>query len=166
MSESVEKIITHVSFEIDQIDQLLVVYADLWERVQQRTPDLVEVAATAAVLHSFYTGLENIFLSIAKELDHQVPSGLQWHRDLLVQMSQPTANRRNVISAEMILKLTDYMGFRHFFRHAYSFFLDWEKLRKLVIPLREVWADVKKELDEFLGSLTPPESNRSALTAN
>lgn len=43
-------------FEIEQIDQLITVYADLLERVQQRTPDLVEVAAVASVLHSFYNG--------------------------------------------------------------------------------------------------------------
>ena len=60
-----DNVVSQVTFEIGQIDQLLAVYADLVERVQQRPPDLVEMTAMASVLHSFYNGLENIFLSIS-----------------------------------------------------------------------------------------------------
>jgi hypothetical protein len=83
-----EKVVSQVTFELEQIDQLLAAYADLWVRVQQQAPDLVEMTALASVLHSFYTGLENIFLSIVKGLESGVPTGTQWHRDLLVQMTQ------------------------------------------------------------------------------
>jgi len=85
-----------VRFELAQIEQLLEVYADLFTRVQQRSPDLVEITAVASVLHSFYNGLENIFLAIAKGCDHQVPAGAQWHRDLLVQMTRVTEHRSKV----------------------------------------------------------------------
>ncbi len=54
-----ENVVSRVTFEIGQIDQLLAAYADVLERVQQRTPDLVEITAIASVLHSFYNGLEN-----------------------------------------------------------------------------------------------------------
>lgn len=155
MSEWAEKVISQVTFQIEQINQLLTVYADLFQRVQQRPPDVVEIAAVASVLHSFYNGLENIFLAIAKGVDQQVPTGSQWHRDLLVQMSQPTARRRSVISAELARTLAEYLGFRHFYRHSYSFFLEWEELERLVIPLSEVWAQVKTGISEFLGSLNP-----------
>jgi hypothetical protein len=37
-----DNVISQVTFEIGQIDQLLTVYADLVERVQQRPPDLVK----------------------------------------------------------------------------------------------------------------------------
>jgi hypothetical protein len=126
-----EKVVSQVIFEIGQIDQLLIAYAELWERTQQGTPDLVEMTAMASVPHSFYNGLENIFLSIAKELDQEVPLGAQWHRDLLVQIARKTANRNNVISAELAQKLADYLGFRHFYRHSYSFFLEWKELGKI-----------------------------------
>jgi hypothetical protein len=46
------------------------------------------------------------------------------------------------------------MGFRHFYRHSYSFFLEWEELEKLVTPLAEVWAQTKRELQLFLDSLS------------
>lgn len=153
MSELVEKAVAQVRFEIKQIDQLFMVYANLLERAQQRAPDPVEVAAIASVLHSFYNGMENIFLSIAKGLDLQVPTGSQWHRDLLVQMSQKTKNRGGVISVELAQKLADYLGFRHFYRHSYSFFLEWNELKKLSASLQEVWAQVKDELYGFLEDL-------------
>ena len=70
-SELAEKVISQVKFEIEQIGLLFEAYADLLERVQRRTPDLVEVTAVASVLHSFYNGLENIFLSIAKGIDSE-----------------------------------------------------------------------------------------------
>jgi hypothetical protein len=70
-----EKIISQVTFEIEQIDQLVVAYADLWERAQQGVPDRVELTAMASVLHSFYNGVKNIFLSIVKGLDQEVPAG-------------------------------------------------------------------------------------------
>ncbi|MBI3757931.1 MAG: hypothetical protein HY267_08140 [Deltaproteobacteria bacterium] len=40
-----EKVISQITFEIGQIDQLVVAYADLWERAQDGAPDLVEMTA-------------------------------------------------------------------------------------------------------------------------
>ena len=148
-----EKVASQVIFEIGQINQLLSAYADLWERAQENTPNLVELTAIASVLHSFYNGLENIFLSIAKGLDQQVPSGAQWHRDLLEQMTQQTTDRPSVISSEVVQKLADYLGFRHFYRHSYSFFLDWEEMENLVIALPEVWEQTRKAPQDFLDSV-------------
>jgi len=150
-----DNVISQVTFEIGQIDQLLTVYACLLERVPHRPPHLVEIMALASVLHSFYNGLENIFLSIAKGLDQQVPTGAQWHRDLLVHMTQETASRGSVISTELAQKLADYLGFRHFYRHSYSFFLEWDK--ELVVSLREIWVQVKEELHEFLEAFSTDE---------
>ena len=152
-SELAENAITRVTFEIEQIDQLLIAYADLLNLVHQRPPNIVEVAALASVLHSFYNGLENIFLSIAKGIDQQVPTGSQWHRDLLLQMTQETVNRGRVISTELARRLADYLGFRHFYRHSYSLFLEWEKLQELIVPLQDAWAQVKEELSRFLEEL-------------
>lgn len=70
-----KKVISQMENELEQIDQLFLYYADLLAKVREATPDRVEMAALASVLHSFYNALENIFLSIAKGLDGMVPSG-------------------------------------------------------------------------------------------
>jgi hypothetical protein len=121
--------------------------------MNKNKPDLVEITALASVLHSFYNGLENIFLSIAKGIDADVPTGSQWHRDLLAQMAQSTSNRAPVLTVETAHQLADYLGFRHFFRHSYSFFLDWNEMERLILPLHEVWMQVKTELQLFVDKL-------------
>ncbi|MBI1878128.1 MAG: hypothetical protein HYR94_07865 [Chloroflexi bacterium] len=148
-----KKVIAQVEFEIGQIEELLEAYSDLVERANQSEPNLIEITALASVLHSFYNGLENIFLSIAKGVDKDVPTGLQWHRDLLNQMAQSTSSRDPVLTLETAHQLADYLGFRHFFRHSYSFFLDWTEMAKLILSLSKVWVQIKAELQFFLDKL-------------
>jgi len=76
----VENVVSQVEFEIGQVDHLFESYADLLEQTQKKAPDLVEITAVASVLHSFYNGLENIFLSIAKGIDRDVPAGAQFEQ--------------------------------------------------------------------------------------
>jgi hypothetical protein len=149
-----KKLIIKIRLEIEQIDQIFTAYVTLLEKTRQEVPDLVEVTAIGAILHSFYNGLESIFLFIAKEVDQQVPTGSQSHRDLLAQISQPMLNRTAVLSPNLTQKIDDYLSFRHFYRHSYSYFLDWNKLEPLVISLEEIWSQVKIELNEFLNRVS------------
>lgn len=145
-----DKMKSAVLFEIRQIDQLFETYSELLEKCQEVQPDLIELTALASVLHSFYNGVENIFTQIAKKVDGSVPDDNHWHRNLLLQMSVKHDNRKSVISEEVKLKLVNYLGFRHFFRHSYSFFLSWEEMEKLVEPLEEIWIQLRKELSDFI----------------
>lgn len=43
--------------------------------------------AGGSILHDFYTGIEKIFENIAKEIDHRLPTGEEWHSELLHQMA-------------------------------------------------------------------------------
>jgi len=149
-----EKILAQISFEIGQIDHLLESYAAVLEKVQVVEPDLVETTAVASVLHSFYNGLENIFLSIAKGVDSVVPSTPKWHRDLLIQMTKPSQSRGPVLTTETAELLTEYVGFRHFYRHSYSFTLDWSEMQGLAASLDVVWNAAKSEVQAFLNDLS------------
>jgi hypothetical protein len=148
-----EKLVSRIQFEITQIDRLFETYADLFQAAQNRQLNVVEITALASVLHSFYTGIENIFLRLAKDLDESIPAGAQSHRDLLVQMGQATPNRHAVISPEITTKLIDFLSFRHVYRHSYSFSLDWKKMAPLVISMQSVWLEVKSELSSFMTTL-------------
>jgi hypothetical protein len=108
----------------------------------------------ASVLHSFYTGLEKIFLLIAKGIDKSVPTTEQWHRTLLNRMSETTPARNPVLTIETSDSLSAYLSFRHFYRHSYSFYLDLTELEKLVVPLPQTWFQVKTELSLFVTNLT------------
>lgn len=148
-----EKVIAQVNLEIAQIDELFKSYSNLLDKIRIEKPDLIEITASASILHSFYNGLENIFLCIAKRIDGKVPTGDRWHRDLLDQIQNTTSKRTQVLSAQIIDHLIDYMGFRHFYRHSYSFQLEWEELAKLILPMQDLWKKIKNELQTFLDSL-------------
>lgn len=103
-----------------------------------------------SVLHSFYNGLENVFEIIAKNIDNNVPIGNKTHQELLHQMASENGTRSEIINKELYLKLREYATFRHFYRHAYSFQLNWEKMKPLVDNIQDVWDEVRKTLLDFL----------------
>jgi len=89
-----EDIKNKIKFEISEIDREFISYKLLFDLIKLRTPDLVEMTALASVLHSFYNGVENIFILISKKVDKNIPSGLKWHNELLKQMTVKTENRQ------------------------------------------------------------------------
>lgn len=148
---SIEKAISQIRFEINQIDKLNETFDILLKKCQVSELDHIETAAAASWLHSFYNGIENIFLTIAKHIDGNQPQSQQWHRDLLRQMNQMDYGRDvEVISNETMKLLFEYLGFRHFYRHSYSFMLKWSEMKRLVLNLDSTWNKVKQEINKFV----------------
>ena len=58
----------------------------------------VEISALAAMLHSFYTGVENVLKRIAVHIDGGPPHGPAWHSRLLDRMAEGMERRPAVIS--------------------------------------------------------------------
>lgn len=149
---SLEKAISHINFEIQQIDELFISYNELFEKSRVEEPSLIELTAIGSVLHSFYNGIENIFKTIGKNIDGKLPVGHHWHSELLQQMSKDTNNHYSVISEGLKGRLSEYLAFRHFYRNSYSFFLKWNELKKLADPVISVWSESKAELKTFMDS--------------
>lgn len=136
--------------EREQLGRLLAGIHGLLVQCREMTPNEIELAALAATLHSFYTGVENIFKRIAVELDDDPIQGDSWHRNLLLRMKAPSAHRPALLSPELHDLLNEYLRFRHVFRNAYSFDLDWRKMSPLVLRLENTYQEVQKSLDDFL----------------
>lgn len=150
---SLDKVIEAIEVEIEEVESLFELYKEeLFDL--ERPPNLVELTALASVLHSFYNGIENILLNIAKKIDKNSPSDSDWHKSLLLQMTKENKSRKPVISIKMKDELKKYLTFRHFFRHSYSFHLEWEELEKLVKPIHQVWERFKSEILLFLSLVT------------
>lgn len=139
-----------IEFKINDIDRLFLEYELIFKKVENNVPDLFDMTILGSVLHSFYNGLENIFEVIAKNIDKDMPTGNKSHQELLHQMASENANRREVINEKIYLSLREYATFRHFYRHAYSFQLNWEKMKPLVKSLMNVWSEVKLSLKNFI----------------
>ncbi len=78
-----------------------------------------------------------------------IPSGHASHSQLLAMMVNPTTYRSAVISDDLQIRLSTYLSYRHVFRHAYSFQLDWAKMRDLVLQSEETWRQLQNQLDQF-----------------
>jgi hypothetical protein len=138
-----------VAIERANINQLFAAYQTVISNSSKAEPDFVELSALATMLHSLYTGIENIFKRIALEIDDSIPSGYASHSELLAAMTQSTQHRPSVISDDLRTRLGAYLSYRHVFRHAYSFQLEWGKMRDLVLQSEETWQQLQNELDQF-----------------
>jgi hypothetical protein len=94
--------------------------------------------------------VENIFKRLARELDEVPVSGDNWHRELLRRMKAPTTVRPALLSEQLHDILNEYLRFRHVFRNAYSFDLDWRKMAPLVMRLEITFQHLEQALDDFL----------------
>lgn len=151
----VEKCIEEIKNEIDLIDELFKSHKGLLKRLKKMAPNRIELSAAATVLHSFYNGIENIFIRIANRIDKEQPFSEYWHQELLEQLKRKTSKRNAVISEELHEKLNLYLGFRHFFRHSYAFHFKWEKMSELIFELDAVYDQFKSEINQFILSLAP-----------
>jgi hypothetical protein len=106
--------------------------------------------AAALNLHDFYAGLERVFRQIAASVDQSVPSGHDWHLELLRQMTVSLPQiRPQVLSGEAASAIDEYLRFRHIVRNIYTFEFDPERIEHLVQRLRPVFEQMRSELLAF-----------------
>jgi len=139
-----------VEIEIANLDSLCREMDELLSGGVDKKSSL-EVRAAASILHDFYCGIEKIFERVALTMDKSIPSGLNWHTDLLLRMGDPVEGiRNNVISGKLKENLKEYLRFRHLFRHIYGFELKWERIKPLCLALNGIFDSLKREIEEFL----------------
>ncbi|GAB4146261.1 MAG: hypothetical protein Fur0046_24140 [Cyanobacteria bacterium J069] len=114
-------------------------------------------------LHSFYTAIERILEDIAREVDRAVPTGPEWHRDLLTQMSAAfPGTRPRVLERTSRNCLNEYRGLRHVIRKVYTFNLKPSRLQELVTMLPGCHTSLVADLNRFCDFLeTLDESHNS-----
>lgn len=131
------------------------------ERVIKRTEILSEKAqqtgddgyldGVALNLHSFYAGIESCFQDIARTVDQGLPSGANWHQDLLQQMAADLKGLRPaVLRRETRDCLDEYRAFRHLVRNIYAFNLKPDRLQSMASTVRQCFSYSKEDLEKFI----------------
>lgn len=111
----------------------------------------IRIRACASILHDFYSGIEKMFINIARETDRTVPRGEGWHRELLEQMTLDIPVKRPaVIDPELAAQLQQYLSFRHRFRNLYGYELEWGKMEELINNTESTLKRLKDSLEIFL----------------
>lgn len=77
------KLKRQIAVEREQLDQLRHAHRPLVVKCVSQTPNIIEISAVAAMLHAFYTGVENIFKRVAIECNRNLPSELTSGTDRL-----------------------------------------------------------------------------------
>jgi hypothetical protein len=129
--------IQELMWVVERVEQLLA------KANERQDDDYLD--GVALNLHGFYAGVERIFVDIAREVDGAVPSGPEWHRDLLIQMSaELIGTRPPVIGRPTRLCLEEYRGFRHVVRNVYAFYLRPARVQELATELRSCYVMVSQ----------------------
>jgi hypothetical protein len=140
-----------------RIEKELAELRELVSRVENKLPKITEkepddfiVAGLASYVHGFYNGLENIFKLIAEYIDNFEPESGRWHKDLLDQMALEISGvRPAVLTDELVDDLKDYLEFRHFFRHSYSFYVEWNELNPKLAKLADTFRKLEEAFQQF-----------------
>jgi len=105
-------------------------------------------------LHGFYSGAERIFEAIARELDSSTPSGPDWHRDLLAQMSAEVVGTRPAVIGPATRRcLDECRAFRHIVRNGYTYSLRSPRVRELGEGVRACYEALVRDLSALAGLL-------------
>lgn len=132
--------------EFENIDAVV---SELYSVIQPEKADysIAEMAAVATFIHNCYNGFENILKRVIVSKQITARDTPTWHKDLL-----KTALDEGIIPDGLYETLSNYLSFRHFFVHAYSFNIRWDELRPLVdnlpITLKEFKAAIYTYLEK------------------
>ncbi len=110
------KLAKQIRVELDLLHRLLKRHPGLLEKCGREVPAALEIDALANMLHSFYTGIENIFKRIQVTIDGSADDAEFSHGALLDRMARPSEMRPAVLSPELRTVLRNYLQFRHMFR--------------------------------------------------
>lgn len=105
----------------------------------------LELAGLSALIHNFYNGVENILKQVFQLKSIAVPTGDSWHQELLNK-----AKNKNIISGKLSEQLKEYLGFRHFFTHAYALDLNPSKIEPLIEKISVIFNELKEEINNNL----------------
>ena len=101
-------------------------------------------------MHGYYSGVEHIFEDIARTVEDGIPSGANWHMELLIQMSGEVKGvRPPVISQSTQVALDEFRALRHIIRNVYAFNLNSARLNELLNLLPQCFDSTQADLLKF-----------------
>ena len=152
MAYNIQLLKADIVDELDKISHVVKEFNHVKAKIDlpsQQVPNY-DRGAIGYLLHGFYNGCENIFRSIARFFENDL-GPTSWHKDLLKRMRMDIPGYRpKVIDNDLYIILDDFRAFRHKFRHAYAFELDWEReqiVARKLIPASEM---LQEQMRHFL----------------
>lgn len=139
----------------------------LIERVYQRLDNRVSLGldtpaqldSVAYQIHNLYCAVEDLLKLLAHAFENRIGAGSEWHRTLLLRLSQPVQGVRPAfLSEETFDVLNRLRGFRHFVRHGYGAEIEINQLRTNFDLAVRLKALITQDLHLFLEQISSGET--------
>ena len=136
-----------------QVEQIRGIYKTLQKKVQliEKLPVAQETVESAGYwLHNLYNACEDLFKLVAGFWENSLSVDGEFHVQLLKRMLLNIKDVRPALLSEAGYRmLNELRGFRHVFRHAYSYGLDEERVNALLRKALNKEDTVIKDLQTF-----------------
>ena len=130
------------------------VYQRLQNRLEQGLDTPAQLESVAYQIHNLYCAVEDLLKLIAHSFENRIGAGGDWHRTLLLRLSQPIQGVRPRLLSETTFDVMNRLrSFRHFVRHAYGTEIELNQLTanlNLALDLLEL---LNKDVEHFLEQL-------------
>ena len=130
----------------------------VYERLQSRvglgldTP--AQLDSVAYQVHNLYCAAEDLLKLVAKAFENSV-TGVDWHRVLLLRLSQPVQGLRPALLSEATFDVMNRLrGFRHFVRHGYGAEIEITQLNTNLGLAQQLQVLLPQDVESFLMNLS------------
>jgi hypothetical protein len=112
--------------------------------VAGRNPMVREKTAASAFLAQFYGGIENILKRICKYHNVPLPTGDTWHTELFRCFCDPPKQPLPLLfDKKLTSALIPFRKFRHVVYHGYGFHIEWDRMKKGMEEVGNIFEQVK-----------------------
>jgi predicted nucleotidyltransferase len=128
----------------------------------KNVPDIIVIPALASYIEDFYSGCERLAERISVSLDEGLPTGENWHYQLLSVMGEPgNQGRPPLWDSSLMPELDAYRRFCHRVRHLYNIDLDGPIVLEMAQKTPAVFHKIKQAVVLFNEWLIQQESEKA-----
>jgi hypothetical protein len=140
--------------EVDALVRIETEAAQCLVDLAARSPTSLELRGAGDIVHDFYNAVERYLERVAVELHGALPAGPDSHVRLLMSMARGVDEVRPAVLRDNVqTRLTEYLRFRHLFRHRYGYQIEWPKLVPLLQGIAHLAPDLHADLVGFMRTL-------------
>jgi uncharacterized protein YutE (UPF0331/DUF86 family) len=154
-----ENIITFFADINDQTNQIKKNYSTLEKKMTlltdgNITPELVD--SIGYWLHNLYCAYEDLFKIVASFFENNLSTNGGYHKTLLKRMRMNIEGvRPALLSEENFRNMDELRGFRHVFRHTYSYGLDDDRVAFLLRKVMKNKKTILNDIETFKQKVNP-----------
>ena len=137
-------------YQVQQINSMYTRLETKVSAIEKQTVAVEAVESAGYWMHNLYCAFEDLFKLVAGFWENSLSSDGEFHVQLLKRMLLSIEGVRPALLSEGSYRfLNELRGFRHVFRHAYSYGLDDERVSTLLRKILDPKSAVIKDLNNF-----------------